>query len=530
MKRNIIDILIKEQIAKGDAVKAKFNPDPVAVLPGKYIGNRGNEFAWNEVTKSYWMKPRKANAFEWRNMFYEPEYKSLSVKLRAAYDEYEKDLTDAIAKAEKKLNDTGSSEVEKTEEKKKWHLFKRAKEKIEKETSKLANKLSGNTIYKTDMHYFYKLENGVYSYQDANKTIDAAKWNADAKVLTPEITSYINGLPDRTETEMVTMYNGKNKIKDATGAEIKPLADPSDPNKLAGTNYIKLDGIYYSIPFTSKRGILGSTPLASIIYEPGKGLSAYKEKIAAIDALQVGPYVYNKSTVTTTEPPDDVVNNNQEFITQGAWEYKKEKGKYYTRQTGKTKWIDIDTSKLSKKNKQTTKDAIDKMYAKVPAKEKETSTEVNGTKNQALTKITRNITNTYKIGQRYIELVSGKYEAMLEELKAETNEEKQTEIRNKYKDMISAGFDSNILKPLVTSVNEVNGLDQTDIVIQRHSKYVTLNKLSIEMQNEAWKLYILGEAETAADKTKESSIYNIVKSNTGEDTVVQEPYGVDFNN
>jgi hypothetical protein len=530
MKRNIIDILIEQAIPKGDAVQPKFNPDPRAVLPGKYVGMRGYEFAWNEVTKSYWIKPRKAAAFEWRNMFYEPEYKLLSVRLRAAYDEYEKDLTDAIAKAEKKLNAKETSEEETTEEKKKWHLFKRAKEKIEKETSKIANKLSGNTIYKTDMHYFYKLENGVYSYQNADNAIDPAKWKADDKVLTPEITSYINGLPERTETEMVTMYNGLNKIKDAAGAEIKPLADPSDPNKKAGTNYIKLDGIYYSIPFTSNRGLLKTTPLASIIYEPGGGLSAYNEKIAAIDALQVGQYVYNKSTGTTTEPQNDVVNNNPEFITQGAWEYKKEKGKYYTRQTGKTKWIDIDTSKLSKKNKQTTKDAIDKMYAKVPAKEKETSTEVGGTKNQALTKITKNITNTYKIGQRYIELVSGKYDAMLEELKAETNEEKQTEIRNKYKDMISTGFDSNILPPLVTSVNEVNGLDQTDAVIQRHSKYVTLNKLSIEMQNEAWKLYILGEAKTAADKTKESIIYNIDKSSTGEDIVVQEPYGVDFNN
>ena len=530
MKRNIIDILIKEQIDKGEAVTAEFNPDPVAVLPGKYIGDRGNQFAWNEVTKSYWMKPKKADAFQWRNMFYEPEYQSLSVRLRAAYDEYEKDLTDAIAKAKKKLTDTGVSAEDKTKEKKKQRLWQRAKDKVDQTVSKMSNKIAGNTIYKTDMHYFYKLENGVYSYQAAGKTIDPNAWKLDAKVLTPEITSYINGLLNRTETEMITMYTGLNNIKTAAGAEIKPLAVSNDPNNKTGTNYIKLNGIYYSIPFTSHQGFLETTPLASIIYEPGGGLTVYKGKIAAIDDLPIGPYVYNKSEDTTTKPTDDVVNNNPEFITQGAWEYKKEKGKYYTRQTGKTKWIDIDTSKLSKKNKQTTKDAVDKMYDKIPAKETETSTEVGGTKNQALTKITRNITNTYKIGQQYIILVSDKYDAMLKELQAETNEEKQTEIRNKYKDMISQGFVSNILPRLVTSVNEVNGLDRTDAVIQGHSKYVTLNKLSIEMQNEAWKLYILGEAETAAAKTKESIIYNIVKSNTDEDTVVQEPYGVDFNN
>lgn len=532
MKRNIIDILIEQAIPKGNAVQPKFNPDPRAVLPGKYVGMGGYEFAWNEVTKSYWIKPKKAAAFEWRNMFYEPEYKLLSVKLRAAYDEYVKDLEDAERKAAEALQNSNLSADEKKKETEKRSWFKRTKEKINQAASEVKNQISGKTIFKTDGHFYYKIENGVYYYQDSFSKIDVDAWKADNKVLTPEIiANHINKLPERTETEIVNIHNNRFKAKKDPNAIIKYVPGTSTQ---PGTNYIILDGIYYSEPDTTKpNGTKATTILASLIYDPKYGLDKYNEVIKNIDTLPPGQYTEKPRTNQPEKNAETAETDNSEkitVITQGVYQYKKENDKYYTRKTGQEKWIDIDKSKLSAKQKKTAKDNIDKMYAKVPAKEKETSTEVGGTKNQALTKITRNITNTYKIGQRYIELVSGKYDAMLEELKAETNEEKQTEIRNKYKDMISAGFDSNILPPLVTSVNEVNGLDQTDIVIQRHSKYVTLNKLSIEMQNEAWKLYILGEAETAADKTKESIIYNIDKSNTGEDIVVQEPYGVDFNN
>ena len=523
MKRNIIDILIEQAIPKGEVVQPKFNPDTVAILPGKYVGTRGYVYAWNEATKSYWSKPKKENAYWWTDEVHQPGYKSLSVKLRAAYDEYEKDLKDAIAKAEKKLNAKDTSEEEKTEEKKKWHLFKRAKEKIETETSKLASKLSGNTIYKTDMYYFYKLENGVYSYQDANNTIDAAKWNADAKVLTPEITSYINGLPDRTETEMVTMYNGKNKIKDATGAEIKPLADPSDPNKLAGTNYIKLDGIYYSIPFTSNRGILKTTPLASIIYEPGKGLSAYKEKIDAIDDLPVGQYVYNKSTVTTTKPPDDVVNNNKAVtVSKGKYDYKRDQGKYYTKVKGAKKWIDIDSTKLPDAKKSEAKANIDKMITDAAPEEKENS---ENTASKNLKTILTSIKNTVSIGEQFSNSALKVYTEWQAESKDKTGTELD-EINNKYYSRIDGGYSSKFKPLLDKESNAVKALQSTaNESMTQHIGYVLHNIETIQQQKKGW-LNIYND-QPAPELDGKAELYKIQDGTT--DIIAKGAYGAQIN-
>jgi len=486
MKRNIIDILIKEQIAKGDAVKAKFNPDPVAVLPGKYIGRRGYEFAWNEVTKSYWMKPRKENAFEWRNMFYEPEYKSLSVKLRAAYDEYEKDLTDAIAKAQEKLNAKETSAEDKAQEKKKWKLFTRAKEKVNQSVSIIGSKISGSTIYKNDMYYFYKLENGVYSYQDASTKIDPNAWKVDAKVLTPEITSYIDTLPDRKETEMVTMYAGLNKIKDADGAEIKPLADPSDPNKKAGTNYIKLDGIYYSIPFTSKSGILKTTPLASIIYEPGKGLSTYKEKIAAIDNLTTGQYIYNKSTDTpSTSPGDDaVVNNKAVTVSKGEWDYKKEGGKYYLKSKSAKKWSDVDTlKKYNAKQKQTIKSNMDTIFANAKPEEKKDL--VNAASNDLKTILT-NINNTYLLGESFSANAIKLYNKCIAESKGKTEQELEI-FYNECYNKLNDGFNDQYKPALTKAGNDVEALktNANELTLQRIG-YVLHNIDIIKKQKKGW--------------------------------------------
>jgi len=486
MKRNIIDILIKEQIAKGDAVKAKFNPDPVAILPGKYVGTRGYVYAWNEATKSYWSKPKKENAFWWTDEVHQPGYKSLSVKLRAAYDEYEKDLTDAIAKAQQKLNAKETSAAEKAQEKKKWQLFKRVKQTIDQTVSKISSKISGSTIYKNDMYYFYKLENGVYSYQDASTIIDPNAWKVNAKVLTPEITSYINTLPDRTETEMVTMYAGLNKIKDADGAEIKPLADPGDPNNKAGTNYIKLDGIYYSIPFTSKSGILKTTPLASIIYEPGKGLSTYKEKIAAIDNLTIGQYIYNKSTDTpSTSPGDDVVVNNKAVtVSKGEWDYKKEGGKYYLKSKSAKKWSDVDTlKKYNAKQKQTIKSNMDTIFANAKPEEKKDL--VNAASND-LNIILTNINNTYKLGETFSTSAINLYDKFGKEVGGKSGEALEM-IYNDYWNKLNKAYNDKYTPALRQARDIVTNVESTENAATiKFIQYVLHNINIIEKQKTGW--------------------------------------------
>jgi hypothetical protein len=496
MKKNIIDILIKEQLAaanvpKGKAPEAKFNPDPAAVLPGKYIGDRSNQFAWNEATKSYWMKPKKANIYQWRNMFYEPEYKSLSLKLVDAFDEYVKDLDDAQKKAAKAVNNPDLSNDENSKEKKEemkkwWQFWKRAKETIERQQDKIINKISGKIVYKTDAHFYYKLENGIYSYQEAASTIDPNAWKTDDKVLTSEIVTYLNGLPERTETGIVNIYKNRFDADEAEGAEIKPVPDPNDATGVNGTNYIKLDGIYYSEPFVTKpNGTKTTTALASIIYT--SGLQAYNNLIKNIDTLPIGKYINSKSTTSNTSTNSSNSENNTEsttVITQGKWQYKKENDRYYTRAAGKTNWIDIDTSKLSKQQKQTAKANIDKMFTDANSN---TPKETQGTvPANDLKTILTNINNTYKLGESFSANAINLYDKLGKEVGDKSRQEYNT-IYNNYYNTLNKAFNEKYKPALTKAGNEVEALQtNANESTLKHIGYVLHNIDIIEKQKTGW--------------------------------------------
>ena len=97
----------------GERKVAAFNPADYEVLPGKYVGTRGYVYAWNEATKSYWSKPKKANAFQWHNEANQPGYSSLTLELYKGYEKYVKDLEVAQQKAVQKEKNPNSSADEK---------------------------------------------------------------------------------------------------------------------------------------------------------------------------------------------------------------------------------------------------------------------------------------------------------------------------------------------------------------------------------------------------------------------------------